>query len=173
MDNLAPILTKYDFKVIEEGANNIRFESSELKISIVHDSRERSNTLWIGRNTTGAIQIEISNDILKNFFHTQIVLQPIPASEFIRNIALLFMKELNKILRGDLAEIEALESFSENESKMYTRNLVNSQLLIEADKAWEDKDFRAFIKAIDKVSKKILPIAYQSKYEYAKKRVYN
>ncbi|HRF25591.1 MAG TPA: hypothetical protein PLR98_15580, partial [Chitinophagaceae bacterium] len=61
--------------------------------------------------------------------------------------------------------------FSEKESEVYTFQILQEQNLAAANKAWENGNYKEFIKMIDQTNKDKLPSSYQLKYKIANQKI--
>lgn len=165
-----PILRKYGFEIVEEFKNILRFQSSTIKIDIVHNPFENSNSLWVGKKDKGD-EIEINNNTLTFYFKSNLKLSEVPNKAFINNLITFFENEGKSLLIGNEREINDLEKFNLVRSKKYTLDLLHQQNLNEADKAWSQKDFKKFISIINKFGYEQFPKSYLLKYRIAKEKI--
>lgn len=75
------------------------------------------------------------------------------------------------LLSGDESKLLELKLFSEKESEVYTFQILQEQNLAAANKAWENGNYKEFIKMIDQTNKDKLPSSYQLKYKIANQKI--
>jgi len=164
-----PILQKYGFELIEEFKNILRFQSPYIKINIVYNSFENSSIFWLGKRDS-IDAIEIDNDVLSLFFNSNLKLSEVSVEKFINNLVIFFENEGESILAGNEKKINDLEKFYLVKNRKYNQNLLNQQHLNDADKAWNQNDFKGFISIIDKLNYENIPKFYLLKYRIAKRK---
>jgi hypothetical protein len=169
---LFPILQKYGFEVVDEFNNYVKFESDNLVVVICRDVRENSNLFSLGRR--GSNRFFIDGNIMKKFFNFDFekvfILPERSIKDFTDNM-LVFFKQKGEVLFNEKCEILLdIENSAKQQSKKYTSILLMEQTMDVASRAWEAKDYLAFIDSIDKIGVNILPISYQLKYKLAKEK---
>jgi len=165
------IFQKYNLKIIEQQDNSLKLQSEYLVIIIAHNQLENSNTLWLGRNDKKIDKVEIDNETLKSFFDSNLKLSQVPIETFINNLVVFFENEAQPLLNGDINLINELEKFDLERSRKYTHDLLVSQNLAAANKAWETSNYKEFIKILDQIDKDDLPSSYRLKYKIAHQNV--
>ena len=170
LNKLGLLFQRFNLKIVEQRNDFLKLQSESLIIIIVHNSIERSNTLWIGKNDNKADKIEIDNNVLSSFFKSNLKLSDVSMDTFINNLTSLFENEASSLLIGDKYRLEELERFDLERSHDYTKDILYKRYLAAADKAWDEKDYKGFINNIDCIDKSKLPTSYALKYEIACKK---
>ncbi len=163
---LTPFFLKNEFLTTESFKDNIKYESNYCVVTMSYDNRDRSISIFVGRK--GKNLTELTEDILKNFFNTDDKL--LLDEKFVAN----FVKFLNgkgkAILSGDANVLDKLDEFANVLAKTYTENLMTSQSMKLADKAWSEKNYMEFINQLDRIEKGSLTETYLKKYQIALKK---
>jgi len=155
---------RYGFHIVEERTDFLKLKSNKITIVFSHDWRGNENNFFFQN-------IEINNDALKSFFHSDLKLSQLPIDQFVINLGLFFDNEGKSLMMGDEKKLSEIETFNLVRARKYTNNLIRSQVLPEADRAWHSKDFKNFILLLDKLDIGDLAQSYKLKYEIAKKKV--
>ena len=163
---LTPFLQEHGFHVAETFKNYIKYESLDVTYTFSYDERERSFSTFVGKRN-GSMTF-LSGDVLTNVFHED------PSDYGNRSDLdnyLYFLRGNGQgLLNGDKIILKRLEEYSNAAAKRYTDALLREQNIREADKAWQAKDYKQFIRSLDQVDKKTLTKSYLKKYEIASKR---
>ncbi|MBB6498133.1 hypothetical protein [Pedobacter cryoconitis] len=167
LEKLGVLFQKCNLNIIEQRDNYLKLLSKYLVIIIAHNQLENSNTIWLGRNDDKMDKVEVDNKVLKLFFGSDLKLSDVSVEIFVKNLVLFFENEAQPLLRGDIDRINKLEEFDLERSQKYTQGLLDKQSLVAANKAWDEGDYREFIKLIDETNKDELPSSYQLKYKIA------
>lgn len=162
-----PLLSEYGFKISYQSDNIVNFESLLCNISLAHNSRENSNTFWLGSVNSNEF-IEIDDQVIKDFFNCDIEVNNLSIEKFINNIFLFLRATREKILMSKESFIVELEKFDQLRSDIYTDKLLKKQNLNIIDDAWKKKDYNQLIKSIDEIGLNEIPKSYQLKYKIAK-----
>jgi len=72
---------------------------------------------------------------------------------------------------GDLNRMDELEKFSQERSRIYTKNLLEEQILTAANNSWDKGNYKDFIDFIDQTNQNKLSSSYKLKYKIANKRL--
>ncbi|MGN6568266.1 MAG: hypothetical protein ACTHJ0_09950 [Flavipsychrobacter sp.] len=171
INKLQPIIDEYHLLVKNMENDSVNLLSDHVKINIVYNKREESNTLWIGPNNDHDFGAEIDNSILKDVFHTNIELGNVSNSVFIDNLLLFFRQEGNKLFTDNSRKIDQLIQYNEIKNQNYTNDLITKQQLALADQSWAKQDYRSFISFLEKIDKLRLPQSYYLKYKMALKKL--
>jgi hypothetical protein len=170
-EKLETVIKKHDLRIVDKQSNYLKLQSNYLIVIIVHNQFENSNILWLGRNDEKNDKVEIDNEALKLFFNSDLKLSQVSVETFINNLVLFFENEAQPLLIGDTSRINELEKFDLDRSHKYTQALLERQDLVAANKAWENGNYKEFIKIIDQTNKDNLPSSYQLKYKIANQKV--
>ncbi|HTF04557.1 MAG TPA: hypothetical protein VK826_11050 [Bacteroidia bacterium] len=168
VDDLGPELQNLGFKLVIQKENYVRFDADQVSIILVHNSRENSNTLYIGEDQE---TYAINDELLRTVFNTTVQLEVIPTEVFIKNIQIFLSNEGKRIATAPVETLKAIKNFVYEASRNYTDQLLYDQNLRAAGIAWEKKDYATFIDCLDKVDKAKLSKSYMIKYKMAVERV--
>lgn len=168
-NKLSPLLTKHGLIITQQSDYTTKFESEELAITLSHSTREGSNTLWIDSKKPQK-SIEIDDQAMKAFFHSDLKLNGLTKENFINNVLLFFGREGKELLKANSISLINLGNYDEQRSEKFTSNVVHKQYLKAANKAWENKNYSDFIRYIDKVGKNNLDASFKQKYKIAQQK---
>jgi hypothetical protein len=169
--NIIPLFKKYRVQIVDSRDNYIKARTHFVHVTLSHNQRERSTTLWIGDANNFGNDVEIRNTIMKEFFRSDLKIELVPVEEFIANVALFFETIGKPFLQDDLEALHQLVQFSMQINREYTAELIADQNRRLADKAWEANDFATFIKYIDAIDPQRLLPSYSLKYKMAMKKL--
>jgi hypothetical protein len=165
--SLDQIIAKHRLAIVEQHENYLKFNTDKITLIIVYNKLENSCVLWIGK--IDGEKVEIDNDVLKDFFHSQLRLNQVSQDVFISNLITFFENEATPILTGDNVRLDELEKFDRARSKAYTIDLILRQMLAKADAAWESQKFKEFIVILDSLDE--IPLSYWRKYKIAQQKL--
>ncbi len=165
---LQSLFTEHGLKMTEQSKYIVRYESNELVISLSHNHRENSNTLWLGRKNFN--EVEIDDQIMQEHFGSDLKLSNLSQEIFLNNVFLFFMGDGEKLLEGNERALINLQKFNEQRSQEYTANLIEKQNLEAANKAWANGNYSEVIKYLDKINTDDLPKSFKQKYKIARQR---
>ena len=168
---LHSLFTEHGMEIIEQSKNIVRYESAVLHISLVHNPRENSSNLWVGRKHFNVV--EINNQVMQEYFNSDLKLSNLPQETFVNNVFLFFIGEGERLLEGNERALVGLEQFNEQRGLEYTVNLVEKQNLEAANKAWKDGNYSDVIKYLEKINKDDLPESFKQKYKIAQQKLKN
>jgi hypothetical protein len=168
-DRLGLIFQKHNLHIIEQFKNHVKLKSDRVFITLNHDERENSNAFYIGSNEDFLYPVD--EYVLKRAFNSDLKISNLTQEMFINNLAVFFEGEGNPLIAGNTYALEAVEKYVYKEGKAYTTQLVDKQNLDAADKAWEEKKYKEFIKYLDKTDKQKLPSSYELKYKMAHQKL--
>ena len=168
---LHSLFTEHGFEITEQLKNIVRYESTVLHISLVHDPRENSNTLWVGRKKLNTV--EIDNQVMREHFNSDLKISNLPQETFVNNVFLFFMGDGERLLEGNERALISLEKFNEQRSSEYTTNLVEKQNLEAANKAWKEGNYLDVIKHVEKIGIDNLSDSFKQKYKIAQQKLKN
>ena len=168
ISNLYPLLQDYGFEIVNEFNNYINFSNLDVSIFVSYNEFEQSNSLRIGKKNQQPFTI--NNKILKSIFNSNLKIEDLSTTNFIENIIIFLNSYAKIIFTGNNLILEEIEKESYKQAEIYTKRINNSQYLDIADKAWLEKDFDKFVKALNKIDLNSIPKSYSLKYEYAKKQ---
>ncbi|RYE20718.1 MAG: hypothetical protein EOP51_17260 [Sphingobacteriales bacterium] len=166
-DRIQPILIERGFESISNFQDCITFRSAKIELRLCHWNIDRSNTLWLGRESE--MLNEIHDEVLRDVLHSGIMLEKKTPEDFIDNVRRLVEHELQSILDGDATILEQISEYVKKSSALYTADLLFQQNKKIADKAWLNNDYVRFIYIIDTIGLSNLPASYQLKYNLARK----
>lgn len=164
---LFPILQKYGFEIAEEFKNILRFQSSVMKVNVVFNQYDRSFLIEIGKQDNELYPL---NDyVVKELFHSSLSVEQVTPEIFVQNLFALFCTpEGIGLLQGN---VKPLKSIAIQQSENYTAELLLKQGLEVASRAWDAKDYVAFVESINKIGFSKIPQSYQLKYKIAKQKL--
>lgn len=168
-NRIKEILSKYKFDVDEEYENYFKFSSDDFSLVISHNKLDKINSFDIGKR--GSQSNEINNLILKRVFKTNLRFEQLPLSKFLINVEIFLNEYSNQIFCPDCQIIDIIQLITENEAKIYTNSIIESQYLNFANNAWANKNYDEFIKYMDKIIFMDLSKSMIMKYQFAKKRL--
>jgi hypothetical protein len=169
IERFEQIFHKNNLRVIELFHNFVKLESDSIVITVNHDERENSNSFYIG--IKGSPLYPIDENVLQGVFNSTIKINHVTPDVFVNNLVLFLEGVGNLLIVGDKDTLLAVEKYIQNESKEYTVELVNKQNLDAANKAWEEGDFKDFIRYLDKTDRQKLPSSYELKYKMAQQKI--
>jgi len=168
IDVLLPIFTKNHFHIEDQFENHIKLKSEKVEIIISHNGLDQVNSLSIV--AAKGFSYPIDEEVLRLIFQCDVKIDNVVPEVFVKNLSLFFEDKGKPLLEGDALVLELIVKHVDKANKEYTTTLINSQNLTAADRAWEDTDYRNFIKYIDTVGLLNIPSSYQLKYRIAKKK---
>lgn len=118
---LDSIFDKYKLNVVQENKNSLHLASPFISITLSHNSYERSNNLFFITSSQNSQTIEIDNEILKNFFKTNLKLSGLNVQNFVSALVIFFERECQSLFQGDTETAIRLEEYSTNRNIKYTR----------------------------------------------------
>ena len=160
---LTEYLADNNFSVTNKSLHLIEYSSNFATIRIAYANLEHLLYTYVGQSSKSLIELtptaakEVFNDDSFQFQSTLTI-----------DNLISFLKGNGKsIVSGDKNAFLELNEFSKRQSKEYTRQIIQSQNIQSADKAWIQRDYINFIKFIDKTEKNLLPESYLKKYKIA------
>lgn len=169
IDRLEPIFHKNNLRVVEQFNDYLKIESDKIVLTISHDKRENSNSFFIGIKNSSLYQI--NENVLKDVFNSALKINNVSPDVFVKNLALFLEGEGNQLIIGNKDALHSVEKYIQNESNEYTAELVKNQSLDAANKAWEEGNYKDFIKNLDKIDRQKLPSSYDLKYKMAQQKL--
>ncbi|WP_209404959.1 hypothetical protein [Pseudozobellia sp. WGM2] len=170
-EKLSPLFEEYGFKLTGKSNYTVNYKAGNLVIEIVHNPRENSNTLWFGRD--GFQEVEIDNQVMKEFFKSDLKLSNLPQETFVNNVFLFFVGDGIGLLSGNESDVISLEKFNKKRSDEFTENLINKKFLDAANKAWKEGNYFDVVRHLQKVNEESLTTSLKQKYKIAQKRLSN
>ncbi len=171
LDKLLAVFREYNLNVINQSENYVEFASKKIVITIRHNNLENSNLFFVGRNLGSLFLMD--DQIIGNIFKTTLKFDFVTPEIFVNNLYEFFKNEGILFLNGDEKTLKSLESYVYERSNNYTNELLDRQNMRSANKAWEENNYKDFVKFISKIDmEKLLP-SYKLKYKMALKRISN
>lgn len=167
--SLELIFQKYKLYLAEQYKNYVKFKSEHIIITVSHDDRENSNSLYVGKNENSLYPID--ENVLKDVFNSTLKINYVTMEVFINNLTVFFEGEGQPLIVGNAPTLKRVEEYVNIKSNEYTMELVNKQHFDAANKAWEAGKFKDFIKYLDKIDRKQLPSSYELKYKIAHQKL--
>lgn len=168
IEKILPLLKGYDFVVVEEYKNYFRFKSNIVEAKISYNELDRTSLFEIGK--ADEFLYPLNDKLIKQVFALDLKVDQVTKEVFVDNVALFLKKSGSVLLRDDETKFFELKIFTEKESEEYTSQLLQEQNLAAANKAWENGNYKEFIKIIDQTNKDKLPSSYQLKYKIANQK---
>lgn len=164
---LFTILQKYGFEIAEEFKNILRFQSSGIKVNVVFNRYDGAFLVEIGKQDNELYPL---NDyVVKELFHSSLSVEQVTPEIFVQNLSAIFCTpEGIELLQGN---VKPMKSIAIQQSDNYTSELLLNQGLEVASKAWEAKNYIAFVESINKIGISKIPQSYQLKYKIAKQKL--
>jgi hypothetical protein len=168
IEKITSFLKAYNFFVVENHKNNVKYVSTKTSIVIGYDEREYYYFAIVGDKSNISIPLDVNN--LTNVFQYD-------SEKFIRSpfeeffIDFFMTTNGNLILTGDRTIFEALKRDRDKRAEEYTRQLLQRQNLDSADKAWLSNNYLEFVKHLDLIDKSSLLQSYELKYSIAKRKL--
>lgn len=171
-DILEPTFDKYGFEINHIDYSNrgkdVTFTSGELKISIFYDGYEYSYRADVSSNERSSTTL--TNELLKDVFNSPVKIYPLGFEDFLNNIKLFFENEGISLLEKDSSVCKKIEEYRIIKSEEYAEQMHLKQSILNADKAWQKKDYSTFITLVDLIGKEKLLPSYSLKYDIAVKK---
>ena len=164
---LSPVLEVNNFRLTERQANYYRFDSDLVALTIAYNKREDSISVFVGKKDSLLIELDEIN--LLEVFKKR--LKKHNNESYVSSLIEFLISEGLSILKGDLLKLNELEAYSYQRSETYTKNLIKQQYLQNIDKAWNEKDYSAYIRYMDMLDKSSLPRSYYFKYNQAQSKL--
>ncbi|HWK07238.1 MAG TPA: hypothetical protein VNS58_26585 [Puia sp.] len=169
IDVLMPIFTKYNFHIEDQYENYLELKSDKIVLILSHNKLDKINSLSISGGEYFSYPIKES--ILKRVFESKLKIDSVIPEVFVENLRLFFIAEGRSLLEGNMTVLYKIRELIHKENKEYTAELLYSQSVESANKAWKDADYGDFIKHVDAIGLLNLPVSYQQKYKIAQKKV--
>lgn len=168
-NRLGLIFQKHNLHVIEQFKNHVKLKSDSVIITLNHDERENSNAFYVGSNEDFLYPVD--EYVLKSAFNSDLKINHVTQEVFVNNLAIFFEGEGKPLIAGNTYALEAVEKYVYKEGEAYTTQLVDKQNLDAANKAWEEGNYKDFIKYLDKTDRQKLPASYELKYKMAHQKL--
>lgn len=109
---LYPILQKYGFEIAGESKNNVRFQTSVMKVNVVFNDYDKSHLVEIGKQ--GETLYPLNYNAVKELFSSELSIEHVTSEVFVKNLSSLFMQPNGvKILKG---KVKPLKDFITQQS---------------------------------------------------------
>jgi hypothetical protein len=168
-ESILPLFKEHNFFVVEQYRNFFHVKSNVVEVTISYNELDRTSLFEIGK--IGGFLYPLNDKLVQQVFGSDLKINQVTKEMFVDNIALFLKGSGSALLKGDENKLLELKIFSEKESKKYTLQILQEQILAAANKAWENGNYKEFIKIIDKTDKNKLPSSYQLKYKIANQKV--
>lgn len=168
-NRLGLIFQKHNLHVIEQFKNHVKLKSDSVIITLNHDERENSNAFYVGSNEDFLYPVD--EYVLKSAFNSDLKINHVTQEVFVNNLAIFFEGEGKPLIAGNTYALEAVEKYVYKEGEAYTTQLVDKQNLDAANKAWEEGNYKDFIKYLNKTDRQKLPASYELKYKMAHQKL--
>ena len=125
LEKLGSILRKRNFNISQQWNNFLMFNSENLAFIVGHNERENSNNFSLSGD--GRHSFEIDDEMLKDFFKSELKLTSVPIDIFVNNLILFFENEGKPLLDGDMVLFKMLDEFNLQRSHRYTQDLMKKR----------------------------------------------
>jgi len=169
IEKIMPLFIGNDFSVTEHFNNYFRFKSNAAEATISFNELDNTSLFAIGN--PGAILYPLNDALIKQVFDLNIKIEQVTKEKFVDNVTWFLMNSGSSLLKGDEGKLLQVKIFTEEESKDYTFQILQQQNLLMADKAWENGNYREYVRIIDQANKNKLPSSYLLKYKIANKKI--
>lgn len=160
---LTEFLIDNNFSVAYKEQHFIRYTTKSAIITVAYANLEYLIYTHVGKDLETLV--ELTPNVVKEVFKDDSFQYQ---STLTTKNLISFLKSTGKlIVSGDKKIFKELTEFSERQSRDYTRQIIHSQNMKDADNAWTRKDYMNFIKCIDRVEKELLTGSYLKKYKMA------
>jgi hypothetical protein len=168
-NQLEPLFKKYGLKLVEEFKGYLKFKSDYVVITLASNEREKTNLLYVGAGED--TQYLVDGNVIKEYFISDVdkvfKIPELTIEDFVHNLLIFFKGAGKSLLYGEQSKLKELENSLKIKSAKYTTELIMKQNLNEADKAWQNADYRNFVRYLDKIDRDRLPVSYDLKYKIA------
>ncbi len=168
-EKIVPLFKRYGFQVTEEYKNFFQFKSALVEAIISYNELDKTSLFEIGRRDN--FLYPITDNAIRQVFGLNVKIIQQTKEAFVNSIVIFLEKEGTVILSGDLSRLNNLKLFVEEESDIYTSQILEQQNLVAVNKAWDIGNYREFIELINQINKDKLPSSYKLKYKIANQRV--
>jgi hypothetical protein len=168
---IVPLFKDYGFLVVEEYENYFRFKSKIVESIISYNELDGTSVFEIGK--MNEFLYPLNEKLIKQIFGSDAKINQVTKEMFVENITLFLQNNGSAFLRGDESKLLEFKIYSEKESEVYTFQILQAQNLTSANKAWENGNYKEFIKTIDQTNKDKLPSSYHLKYKIANQKISN
>jgi hypothetical protein len=165
---LTSFFGEFDLIKVEVRADYVRYESNKIVVSLSHDRRDKSNTIWIVQK--GSEAVEVDNHVLKFFFGSELEFNNLPIEHFVENVMLFFKGDGRALLQTALGTLDKLEKFSVERSRKHSEDLLMHQYIAMANREWRQGNYSNVLKYLDNVNKDNLPESLKLRYRIAMRK---
>ena len=169
LERIVTLFKKQGFEFTNYGKNGFSFKSNLVEAIIGYNKLERSCLFSIGRRN--GFLSPINDKVLNEIFNSNLKVDQQIMEVFVNNVSIFLTKEGASLLKGDLNKLDEIKLFVEEESNIYNLQLKQRQNLRAINKAWDNQNYKDFIRLIEEIDKDDLPLSYQSKYKIASKKL--
>lgn len=160
---LTEFLFDNNFLVAYREQHFIRYFKNSTTITVAYASLEYLFYTHVGQNSKSLI--ELTPAAIKTVFNDDSF--QFQSTLTIDNLISFFKGKGKSIVSGHKDVFQRLIDFSDQQSKEFTKELIQLQNIQGADKAWRHKDYLSFIRCIDRTDKELVPESYLKKYKIA------
>jgi hypothetical protein len=114
------IRMKHNLHIVEQSNDYLKLSNSCCMVIVVYNKLGNACTLWLGRNDEKTNTVEIDNNVLACFFHSELRLSEVTKEVFVNNLVLFFENEADPLLSGAMALLNQLEKYDLERSRKYT-----------------------------------------------------
>lgn len=163
------LIFQKNIHVIEQFRNYVKIKLDDVVITVSRDEREGSNSIYIGRKESSLYPL--NENVLKDVFNSALKIDYVTPEVFVNNLVTFFAAEGNALIAGNPDALKKVEKYVDKVSNEYTKELIDNQNLAAANKAWEEGNYKDFIKYLDRTDRQKLPSSYELKYKIAHQKL--
>ena len=166
-------LNRQDFLITMQNDHHLELTSKKVQLFFSYDEREDFAAMYAGLR--GEEMFLITWDIVQTFIDPEIidslVIPEKTIDDFVENLEALFKSKGQKLLKGDKKLFKRISDLHESMAHKYTSNIVDSQNIERANKAWKDNEYYEVIRLLEKVSSTRMTESLKKKYEISLSRL--
>ncbi|HNR05908.1 MAG TPA: hypothetical protein PKM27_01260 [Saprospiraceae bacterium] len=164
-EKLGLIFQKHHLIIIEQSINHMKLKSDKVVILFNYNEKEKSQNLYVGKKDD--LLYAVDEYVLKNAFNSDLKINNVTPDTFAKNLCTFFNGRGKPLIAGNKYALSALEKYVYKEGEIYTMQLLVSQKLDAATKAWEERNYKDFVNFIDQIDKRKLAPSYKIRYKMA------
>jgi hypothetical protein len=169
-------LEEYGYHAVEEGTTLVRYENPSGYVNVYHGRSSYEVGVEVGplagelaRGYSMSLLIQFSSDEQGKAYRNPVATSPETVRDFVKDQAQRLRTYGQRILQGDTAIWQELESQRRRWSDEYAAEILLSQVRPEADSCFRQRDFNRVVELLSPVEDRLTP-AERMKLEYARKQ---
>ena len=168
-ERIVPIFELHGFHIAEQFKNYTCFKSDSVEAAFSYNELDRTTLFEIGK--LDDFRFPINNNAMNQVFDSNIKIEQQSKEEFVDNVVLFLHESGDFIFKGNLNKLNQFRKFVEKESDTYTTQLFKRQNLSAANQAWDNGNYKEFIKLIEAINIDSIEPSYKLKYKIAKQKL--